>query len=210
MSVKVYKDQAKTTPIRVILGQLEGNGTATSFTVNENPAEVRKYSTSAPYGELLVSGTDYNVTDNGDGTYTITLTSAPASGETVVAFDAGEPIFADSYAIGNSSVEADRTMEQVLWIAAEGVNAQNVTVKISDLVSGAGADPNWHYLAPDSDGTGSTPGAYGDAGAALNLGDINDGDVVPFWIKVIVPENTPMENYRDVYLEVQSLQFSTH
>ncbi len=210
MAIKVYKDQAKTTPIKAILGMLAGNGTAKTFTVEGNPAEVRKYSTSAPYGQLLVSGTDYSVTDNGDGTYTITLTTAPASGETVVAFDNGTPIFDNMYAIGNSATESDRTMEQVLWIAAEGVNAKNVTVSINDLVSGAGADASWHYLAPDSDGNGNTPGTYGSAGVSLNLGDINDGSVVPFWVKVVVPQGTEMENYRDIYLEVQSLQFSTN
>ena len=210
MAVKVYKDQAKTTPIKTILGKLEGDGTTTSFTVEGAPAEVRKYSASAPYGQLLVEGTDYSVTDNGDGTYTITLTTAPATGETVVAFDSGEPIFNDQYAIGNSTSEADRTLEQVLWLAAEGVEAKNVTVSILDLVSGAGADPAWHYLAPDSDGTGSTPGTYGAAGASLNLGDIAADSVVPFWVKAVVPQDTPMENYRDVYLEISTLQFSTN
>ena len=207
MGIRVYKDSAKTTPIKTILGKLVGDGSTTSFTVEGNPAEVRKYSTSAPYGQLLTAGTDYSVTDNGDGTYTITLSTAPASGETVVAFDNGEAIFANDYAIGNSTNEADRTIEQQLWIAAEGVNAKNVTVSIQDLVAGAGADPAWHYLAPDNSGS---PGTYGSAGASLTVGDINDGNVVPFWIKVVVPEGTAMENYRDVYLEIQSLQFSSN
>jgi len=207
MALKVYKDSACTQPIQTEVGKLSGDGSTTSFTCTGNPAEVRKFSTSAPYGQLLSEGTDYSVTDNGDGTYTVTLTTAPASGETVVAFDSGEKVFADQYAIGNSASESDRTFEQQLFVKAEDVNAQNVTVAIEDYVSGAGADTSWFYLAPDSSGS---PGTYGSAGASLDIGNMNSGDVVPFWVKCIVPQGTDMENYRDVYLKVSGLEFSTN
>ena len=273
MALKVYKDSACTQPIQTEVGKLSGDGSTTSFTCTGNPAEVRKFSTSAPYGQLLSEGTDYSVTDNGDGTYTVTLTTAPASGETVVAFDSGEKVFADQYAIGNSASESDRTFEQQLFVKAEDVNAQNVTVAFEDYVpdtlltlgtdysvtdngdttytvtlnsapaQGEGAvaladgsvvgvlvgdgsttsftctaNPQQVYkyvgltkyfkkFAPDNAGS---PGEYGSAGASLDLGDMNAGDVVSFWVKCVVPEGTLRENYRDIPIKISGLEFSTN
>ena len=272
MGLKVYKDSACTQPIQTEVGKLEGDGATTDFVCTGYPSEVRKFSTDATNGTLLSETTDYSITDNGNGTYTVSLTSAPATGETVVAFDSGEKIFADLYAIGNVSEEASRTLEQQLFIKAEDVNAQSVMVSLDDYVadtqlvegtdytvtdngdstytvnlvsapaSGEGAialadgsvvgtlvgdgtttsficsaEPTAVYkyygltkffyrLAPDSSGS---PGTYGNPGADLDIGSISSGDVVPFWIKCIIPEGTPMSNYRDINVKITGLQFAT-
>ena len=273
MGLRVYKDPACTQPIQTEVGRLVGDDSTTNFICTGYPSEVRKYSTTATNGTLLSETVDYSVTDNGDGTYTVTLTSAPATGEIVVAVDDGEKIFADLYAIGNSPEEANRTLEQQLFIKAENVNAQNVIVALDDYVAdsllaegtdytvidngdttytvnlvsapseGQGvvalsngavvgilvgdgtttsficsANPTEVYLyygltkyfyslAPDSSGS---PGGYGNPGSDLNLGSISSGDVVPFWIKCVIPEGTPMSNYRDINVKITGLQFATN
>lgn len=273
MALKVYKDSACTQLIQTEIGRLEGDGSTTSFTCSENPTEVRKFSSSATNGELLTEGTDYTITDNGNGTYTVTLTTAPAEGETVIAIGSGEKIFSGLYAIGNSSVESDRTLEQQLFLKAENVDAQNVVVSFGDYVAdteltvdtdytvtdngdntytvtlttapaqGEGAvaiaggsvvgvlvgdgstttficsaNPEhvykyiglskyFYHLAPDNSGS---PGTYENAGADLEIGSMNSGDVIPFWVKCIIPEGVPMSNYRDINIKITGLQFATN
>jgi len=205
MSVKFYKDSGLTTRLRQQIGKLEGDDSTTSFVCSEQPYHVRKYSSTYYWGLLLTENTDYTLTDNGDGTWTVTLTTAPATGETVIAISDGEYLFENQYAISNDSSEANRTLEQVVYLNVSGANLKNVVIDVNDYVSGAGTDPTWYQVAPDDGGSSGTYQA-----PPLNLGDLNDGATVPFWVKVIVPQGTEKNNFHDTYISATVYEFSTN
>lgn len=202
MPVKFYSDEALTQELARSVGKLDGDGTTTTFSVEEEPDAVRIYSTDKPYGEL-VEGWTYDSENK-----TVTLPSTPAEGETAVAIknDANR-LFEDMYMRGNSSSEADRTEEQQVFFKVVDENIKGLTISITDFVNGAGMKPTDYYLAPDN---GGSPGVYGDAGVSLNLGDFNADDTGSFWVKCSVEQGKEKENYRDIELQASYDAFSTH
>jgi len=205
MALQFYKDAGLTTRLRQQVGKLEGDGSTVSFICTEQPDHVRRYSDTYYWGLLLEETTDYTLTDNGDGTWTVDLTFTPSSGETIIAISAGEYLFENKYAIANDSNEANRTLEQVVYLNVSGVNLKNVTVNVSDYVSGLGADPTWYQVAPDDSGS---PGTY--QAPPLDLGDLTDGSTIPFWVKVIIPQGTERNNFHDTYISTTVYEFSTN
>ncbi len=113
MALNLYADSAKTRPLRVELGYLDGDGATTSFSVTAFPEEMRFYSAVYPYGQKKSQAwtgdgatttftiTDFNVAEltavyvdgvlQANGTdYTvsgndITFATAPANGAKIVA-----------------------------------------------------------------------------------------------------------------------------
>ncbi len=198
--LRFWKTSAAATAIRQEVGRLDDDGD--NFEISDTHDHVRKFSETNYWGLLLEEGTDYSVESG-----VVTLSAALTANETVVAVSAGEYIFEGQNVKGNSSVESDRTMEQQLWIQADGVNATEVEVTVGDYLAGHGLQATHFFLAADNAGN---PDAYGAGGVALELGDIDDADIVPFWVKVIVPLGTAMDNYHDVHLTAHSVEFSTH
>jgi len=196
-----YEDSALTTEMARSVGSLQGDGSTTTFSVSEEPDAVRIYSSTKPNGEL-VSGWTY---DSG----TVTLPSAPATGETAVAIkNDSVRLFRNQKVVGSSAVEADRTFEQQVWVKAVDEDLENLTISVADWVSDAGLDPTQtYYLAPDN---GGSPGTYGDAGASLNLGDLSNGSSTSFWVKCIVEQGTAKNNYRDPQLKANYTAYATN
>lgn len=202
--IKFYKDSGKTTRIREIIGSLDGNGSDNQFIATENPSQVRRYSSSEDWGQLLSLPTDYSVSDNGDGTYTITLVSTPTTGQKIVAFSDGEFLFEGQSVISNSSNDSDRTLEQKVFIATDtGYEANSISIQAYDILPSYGADPSWLKVAVDNSGT---PGTYG---ASINIAFV-DVTPVAFWVKVVVAQNTPVENYHDICIQATGTVYSTH
>jgi len=200
--IKIWKEIGATTPIRSEVGKLVGNDSDNTFTCTEEPDEIRRFSSSEAWGILLEETTDYTYESA-----TVTLVATPATGTTIVAISDGEYIFENLNATGNSDAEADRTMEQQLFIEAHEINATDINISLGDYLSGYGLQTSYHYLAPDDDGSAGT---YGAGGASLDIDDMSSSTITPFWVKVILPENTAMDNYHDVYMIVYSKNFSTH
>lgn len=258
-----------------------GDGTTTTFTVTDfNIAEL-----TAVYvdGTLQTGeGTDYSVSGNDivfvsapangakivaaagwtcDGS-TVTLSSAPPSGEKWVAFSAGERIF-ESYTFLSNSVDVnDRTRTQQIWVEASGYNYDSIQVAMYDYFFGDGADLTWHSLSTDGsayqtvaeaftgDGTTTTFTLTAFSGTALfavyvdgtlqtsgtdytmsgddivfssapadgasilavsyiDLGNLSDGNMTSFYVKAVVPQNTPVQNYRDLAVVTKAIEKAT-
>lgn len=219
MALKFYADSGFTQPIRSILATLAGDGVTTQFSVSEEPDELRVFKTGKPYGEFLTKNTTTPTTPGaGEWGYsggTVYLGTAPASGETAVAFSAGIRIFENVNTISgqpkflSSSVDVnDRTKQQQIWIKNDAADRQYTSVQVSainDFLAGEGADPSWIEVAPDNAGS---PGTW--QSTPLSLSDIAASGSGTFWIKCIVPQNTPVENYRDVYVTVEAIEESTN
>jgi len=191
--LKAYLDSDLTTRAKTQVGRLDGDGTTKTFSVSEEPDEVRLYNNDKPYGEVL-TGWTYD-----SGTGEVTLESAPANGDTVIAF-VGTIIFSSQRSKVTSATESDRTLEQQIWLYADGIDAENISVNIADLLSTVGADTSWYQIAPDS---GGSPGTYQDF--PYTIDSISNGNSVSVWIKAIEPQDankTDPETFRDVYLDI--------
>jgi hypothetical protein len=202
--LKFWKEVGKETPIRQEVGKLIGNDSDNTIVCSGTPSQIRKFSPSTAWGELLTETTDYTYNSE---TMTITLVVTPATGETVVASSSGEHIFNSQYAIVNSSNTADRTLEQQVFIEVEEALAKSVTVSVADYLASYGLSTNIVYLAPDNSGS---PGSYGAAGAALSMGDLDNGSVTPFWVKEIIPLGDTKEKYHDIYFVANTVEHSPH
>lgn len=202
--LKFWKEVGKTNAIRQEVGKLTGNDSDNTILCSGTPSHVRKFSSTTAWGELLAETTDYTYNS---GTSTLTLTATPATGETIVASSAGEYIFQSQYAIGNSSSEGSRTLEQQIFLEVVDANAKSVTISVNDYIESYGLATSTVYLAADSDGSA---GAYGSAGASLSMGDLNNGTVTPFWVKQIIPQSTAKDNYHDIYLTANTVEHSPH
>jgi len=202
MALTIWKEVGKTNAIRSEVGSLTGNDSSVEIVCTAAPVHVRSFSSATEHGQLLVEDTDYTISSA-----TITLDSAPATGTMVVAFSAGEYIFEDLTAQGNTAVTADRTLEQQIFIAVDDINATDIVVSLNDYLAGSGLATSSHYLAADNSGS---PDTYESAGASLTVGDKADESVTPIWVKAILPENTNMNNYHDIYIKAEFNAFSTN
>ncbi len=191
--IKIWLDASKTVRAKQIVGQLNGDGTTVDFVCEEDPVEVRRYDASKTYGEVLTAGVDYNYDA---ATKTVTMTTAPATGETIVALVGDQFLFETQYVISNLADESQRTLEQQFWIEASGYNYYDLSISAMDLVSGAGADAAWYQFAPDNAGA---PGTYASTATASQL---LDGETLSFWAKCIVPQWTLPENHRDTAVQI--------
>lgn len=77
----------------------------------------------------------------------------------------------------------------------------DVTVEGVDLSTGSGDESTWIQIAPDNSGV---PGTYGAGGAPVLLGNVNLGDVLPFWVKITVPLNNENGARQDLALRATS------
>ena len=194
MPVKFYSDEALTQELARSVGKLDGDGTTTTFSVEEEPDAVRIYSEDKVNGEL-VEGWTYDSENK-----TVTLPSAPAEGETAVAIKNDlNRLFEGQDVASNSSDETVRTFEQRIFYKVEGCDAKGLTISVADWVSGAGINPSQeYYLSEDNNGS---PAGYGNAGEALNLGDNPDGTTGSLWVKCVVEQNKEEGFYRDPQLQ---------
>jgi hypothetical protein len=81
-----------------------------------------------------------------------------------------------------------------------GPDADSSLGVVIDPVDLAGSDEStWMFLAPDSSGS---PGTYGAASASLSLGNISVGQIVPFWLKLVVPANNESGPRDDLALKL--------
>lgn len=65
---------------------------------------------------------------------------------------------------------------------------------------------DWVQVAPDNNGVAGT---YGAAGAGVNIGNVNLGDTVPFWIKMTVPVTEEIGAREDLALNVSTTETNT-
>ena len=213
MALKFYADSGFTQRIMEILGTLSDSGS--QFTVSEEPAEVRIFEAGKPYGQLLTKNTSTPTSPAaGEWGYsggTVYLGSALTSGQTAVAFSTGQRIFegvntlsGKSKFLSSSADANDRTKKQQIWIKNDAADKQYTSVSVAsvnDLLASEGADPSWITLSADDTTYNSAP---------LSLSDITASGSVSFWIQCVVPQNTPVENLRDVYVTVEALEESTN
>jgi hypothetical protein len=224
MGLQFYADSGATQPIRMVLGSLSDSGS--SFAVDAEPNEVRKYNTSAPNGNLLTKNTS-TPTSPGTGEWgyssgTVYLGDALTSGDTAVAFSAGVRVLESVNTLSgkakfatNTGVVNDRIKQQQLWLKNTESAKQytNVSISLADIVSGAGSDVSRYQFATDNSGT---PNAFGTAGGSLTSTDIAGlatmapSDVVTFWVQCTVPENDPVANLRDIEIKATSTEEATN
>jgi hypothetical protein len=200
MALKLWKDESKTTAIRSELGRITGDGSLATVSCS-TPDHVRRYTATEPFGKLLTETAQYTFADG-----LLTVGTAPAIDETVVAIGAGEYLFENQDAAGNDSLAANRTLEQIVYIESDGANATGVEVKLEDYFDGDGLATSHHYLSLDSGGTALD---YLSGGSALSVGTITTGSIVPIWAKSVIPLYTAMLNYHDVHITVESKNYSS-
>ncbi len=193
---------------------------------------------------------------------TVTLSAAAATGETWVAFSAGERIFETYTFLSNSADVNDRTRTQQIWVEASGYNYDSIQVSMFDYFFGGAADLTWHSLSTDGatyqpvaetftgDGTTTTFTLTAFAGTKLfavyvdgvlqtsgtdytvsgngitfaaapangasivaisyiDLGNLTDGYMTSFYIKAVVPQDTPVQNYRDLAVVTKAIEKAT-
>lgn len=80
-------------------------------------------------------------------------------------------------------------------------SSSDVIVDPVDLALGGGDQSTWLQVAADVAGA---PGTYSAAGVAKNLGNVNLGQVLPFWVKATVPVNTEVGGRDDLALQITS------
>jgi len=200
VALKLWKDEAKTTAIRSELGKITGNGSISTVSCS-TPDHVRRYSAAEYFGKLLTETTQYTFADG-----VLTMVTTPATGESVVAFSSGEYIFENLDAAGNDSLEANRTLEQIVYVESADADAVETVLTVNDYYAGGGLSVGHHYLSLDSGGVAK---AYLSGGSALSIGTISSGSVIPFWCKSIIPLGTAMMNYNDIYIAGVSKNYST-
>ena len=104
MAITIYTDEALTQRLKKRVGSLEGyeGNTQTSFTVEEEPSEVRWYSPTTPWGALYTNWT-YD-----DTTKTVYLGDTPGAGDIVVAWGSGVWLFSQDFLAENVVTEVIR------------------------------------------------------------------------------------------------------
>jgi hypothetical protein len=203
--INIYSNASCASSLRSIVGELITNTTTAgekTIVCDGTPIHVRRYNDTYNWGLLMTETTDYTITGS-----TISLVTAPSIGDTTLVISSGEYLFEKLSAAGNSTTAGDRTMEQKLYLRSEGANASNITVSIYNVFDSSTIDEEDHYLALND---GGVPGAYGAAGAELSVGNIASGATAAIWVKCIVPYDTEMENFHNIYLGYESSNFSTH
>ncbi len=224
MGLTFYADSGFTQPLAMVLGRLKDSGT--SFAVSDAPAEVRKYSSTAPNGDLLTQNTSTPTSPSsgqwGYSNGTVYLGDALASGETAVAFSSGQRVLEGVNTLSgkakfatNTTDANDRIKQQQIWLKNTETAKQytNVSISLADIVSGAGSDVSRYQFAPDSSGT---PGTFGSAGGTLTssevagLATMSPGGSVTFWVKCTVPANDPVANLRDIEIVATSTEEATN
>lgn len=213
MALKVYADSLLTTPVVEILGTLSDSGN--QFSVTSEPAEVRVFDSSHTYGLMLTKNTS-TPTSPGSGEWgysngTVYLGSPLTTGQTAVAFSSGQRIFEGVNTVSglakflsSSADPNDRTKIQQLWLANDDSSKNYTSVQVEailDFVASAGADPFWFSLSADGSNWISAP---------LSLSNITGVGSVTFYVKCVVPQDTPVENYRDVYLKISGIEESAN
>jgi hypothetical protein len=200
MALKLWKDEAKTTALRSELGKITGNGSLATVSC-ATPDHVRRYTATEAFGKLLTETTQYTFADG-----VLTMVTTPVTGESVVALSSGEYIFETLDAAGNDSLEANRVLEQIVYVESADADAVNVVISLNDYYSGGGLSVAHHFLSLDSGGVAQ---GYLSGGSALSIGTISSGSVIPFWCKSIIPLGTAMLNYNDIYFKGDSKNYST-
>lgn len=119
--------------------------------------------------------------------YTVDYGGSPVSEDG----DMDNPVIFKSPAAGS-------TIETKFWLRHEilsGPGAESSTGISIDPIDVGGTDENtWLSVANDSAGV---PGTYASAGASKSLGDVTLGNLVPFWVKAIVPSNASARGAKD-------------
>lgn len=205
-----YSGGTVSRPIAKILATLSGPGV--EFPCAEEPAEVRVFSSSAPYGALIPkTNGQQNTPSSGTWGYSagiVKLGTPLSDGEIAVAISAGEKLFEQQTTqnnklnfIANSADEKDRTKVQVLYLKNTDTDKKHIEVTISfqDLLDSVGASANWSSLSLDNT----------EFSSSLSFAEINPGEVKTFYAKTVVPLNQETMNYRDVYLQIESTEVST-
>ncbi|PLR93180.1 hypothetical protein [Bacillus sp. T33-2] len=116
----------------------------------------------------------------------------------IVSTDGSNPINTQ-HPIAGSSVE----QRVFLFNDDEAKRYESVSVDPTD--STGGDESAWMQLAPDNAGSA---GAYGDSGAALNMGNIADTTGHPFWVRVTTPAVADSQNKTDIKLTVTGTEFA--
>lgn len=205
-----YSGGTLSRPIARILAQLATPGT--QFACPEEPAEVRIFKAGAPYGILLQRDTT-NPSAPAAGRWgyvggVVRLGTALQTGEIAVAISSGEKLFElqttqnnKQMFIANTDDSKDRTKVQVLYLANTETNKSYVEVALTfqDLLGSEGASTSWFALSTDGTNYSST----------ISFTNINPGEVRTFYARAIVPANQETMNYRDIYLQISSIELST-
>lgn len=210
--IKFYNDSGCTEPIRSVLGTLIGDANVADIYCGEEPSQVRRYSTSENWGFLLTPTEHYTYSTSSG---TIMFIQAPAVGETCVAFSAGDYIFQGMHAVGNDADTANRTLEQRIYLKSENAHAVDLELVVKNLFEEdelhactiCPISTKDHFIALNS---GSAPDTYQAGYTPLDVGDLANDAVTSIWVKAVIPFNTNMDNYHNIYLSIESENFSTH
>jgi len=210
--IKFYNDSGCTEPIRSVLGTLVGDASVADIYCGEEPSQVRRYSASENWGFLLTPTEHYTYSTSSG---TIMFIQAPAVGETCVAFSAGDYIFQGMHAVGNDADTANRTLEQRIYLKSENAHAVDLKLVVNNLFEEdelhactiCPISTKDHFIALNS---GSAPDTYQAGYTPLDVGDLANDAVTSVWVKAVIPFNTNMDNYHNIYLSIESENFSTH
>jgi len=216
------------------IGYLAGAGgasatiTLTESVAAEEDVVVRRFryidsENICEWGQLLTLNTDYTVNTTA-GTVTIIESEGgydddvTTSGNWFVVFTTGKQLFEDvTFLVSSGS--SQNVKYQKLWLRAEDNEYTNVTIGMASYIGAYGALVGWFGVKVDSAETHPESGytATVGGGTANIFPSVTENTTISgtdyiseIWIKAEVPIGTPVENFRNIYLSVDTVERSNH
>lgn len=216
MALKIYTDSELTKQVIEIIGQ---QTTGNEIITSEKPTEVRLFNSQYPNGKLLTEVTETPSTDEwkwNDTDKKVILGFPIPTDTVVVQFSGTERLFESQLTesgltkfVTNQSDPAHRTKKQQIWIQNDDPTKRYSDLRIEligDLVSGQGSSPDW--IEVSNDGVTWSSASSISVSSPFNIvpSVIEGVGSVSIWIKCTVPQNTPVSNYRDTYIQLFSIE----
>lgn len=199
-----------------IIGQ---QTSGTEIDVPEKPTEVRLFNVQYPNGKLLTEVTTTPSTDEwrwDDTNKKVILGFSIPSNSVVVQFSGTERLFESQLTesgltkfVTNQSDPAHRTKKQQIWIQNDDPTKRYSDLRIEligDLVSEQGSSPDWIEVSNDGQ-TWTRASSISVSSPFYIVPSVIEGvGSISIWVKCTVPQNTPVSNYRDTYIQLFSIE----
>jgi hypothetical protein len=208
--------------VKTVVGQADSGNT---IQVSERPTEVRIFSPSKPWGQLInegAGGWSYDATQN-----RVTLPAPLASGEKAVAFVGDVFLFESIVSNGglpgfvtNTGSAADRTKEQDVIVVNEDTYTKYLNVRITSFdsfVNDGVITKSWFSVKKSSDTnytsassiSSSSPFWITTQATDGNFDAIGPGQSRTIRVKCEAAPNLDVKNYRNWYFVLESIAEDT-
>jgi len=193
------------TRVKKQVGFLEGDGLTTAFTCtipeDEEPSEVRRFSSGTSYGELLTEGATHDWEWN-DPTDQVLLDATPSVGETILAYGPGNWMFSEQFL--SEGVQEEYTEDVYLYVTTD---YDCVYCGLSDVFTSE-IDSSWFNIGEEI-----TAGQWDFAASQLFCSS-SAGDVIHFKVKMAFPSTSlyteTVRNYYNTALYLGHLTLPTN